>query len=329
MPSSPDKSLLESARPLPWLIVNADDLGLCAAVNRGIARAHRQGILTSASLLANAPAFDGGVEVACDNPSLGIGVHLNIVRGRPVSAPENVGALLGADGRFAGIAGAVRRAGRKAVLSAAEREYRAQIERILGAGIRPTHIDSEKHHCRWRPLRSLMWRLARAYGIPAVRNLREPVCLALRILPWPGWRPALRAFGLRLVASIPPAAPPPEGPAEPDWFFGQTHIGAMGERVWLSLLPHLPSGVSEVMCHPGEYVAAEAEECAVEFGASWLAPQRPQELAALISSAVKSLAAEYVRLTNFGILQPAGAKPPAARAVENARLRIDAAAGRQ
>ncbi len=299
----------ESARPLPYLIVNADDLGLCAGVNRGIARAHRDGILTSASLLANAPAFEGGAQVAHDNPSLGIGVHLNIVRGRPLCAPGSIQALLGRDGRFAGIA-AGRRAGRDFFLTAAEREYRAQIERVLASGIRPTHLDSEKHHCRWQPLQALMRRLAREYGIPAVRTLREPVWRALRILPWPGWRPALRALGLRLIVSLSQAASP-EIPAEPDWFFGQTHIGAMTEEVWLALLPHLPGGVSEAMCHPGEYSADEAAACAADFGHSWLAPQRPRELAALVAAAVKDAARRYANLTTFGVFQEPVAVAPA------------------
>ena len=188
-------------------------------------------------------------------------------------------------------------------VDAAEREYRAQIERVLAAGIQPTHLDAEKHHCRYRPLRLLMWRLAREYGIPAVRILREPVFFALRVLPWPGWLRAARALWLRFSVSLPPAAPPCEGPRTPSWFFGQTHIGAMDEDVWLALLPRLPRGVIEVMCHPGEYVPEEAAACAVAFGPSWLGPQRPRELAALISPAVKAAAAHYAQLASFAIFQ--------------------------
>src|SRR5262249_34645691 len=74
-------ALVERAR----VVVNADDFGLCAAVNRAIGRAHEEGVLTSASLLANGPTFDEAVAIARARPSLGVGVHLNLLRGRPLA----------------------------------------------------------------------------------------------------------------------------------------------------------------------------------------------------------------------------------------------------
>src|SRR5271154_3637415 len=84
------------------LIVNADDLGWTEGVNRGIAEAHRNGIVTSTSLLANGAAFDQGVAMAKATPALGVGVHLNLSDGTPVAPRELVTSLLNNDGVFEG-----------------------------------------------------------------------------------------------------------------------------------------------------------------------------------------------------------------------------------
>src|SRR5215468_1191072 len=84
------------------LIVNADDLGWTAGVNRGIAEAHRNGIVTSTSLLANGCAFSDGVKAAAELPGLGIGVHLNLTDGAPSAPPSQVPSLLDENGRFSG-----------------------------------------------------------------------------------------------------------------------------------------------------------------------------------------------------------------------------------
>src|SRR5258705_6622490 len=84
------------------LIVNADDLGWTPGVNRGIAEAHRNGIVTSASLLANGSAFEDGVRSAQELPRLGVGVHLNLSDGKPVAAAAEVPTLLNNAGEFSG-----------------------------------------------------------------------------------------------------------------------------------------------------------------------------------------------------------------------------------
>ena len=84
------------------LIVNADDLGWTEGVNRGITDAHRNGIVTSTSLLANGAAFQSGVELARSTPGLGVGVHLNLSDGPPVAPPETVTSLVNFSGEFAG-----------------------------------------------------------------------------------------------------------------------------------------------------------------------------------------------------------------------------------
>ncbi|MCC8109950.1 MAG: ChbG/HpnK family deacetylase [Planctomycetes bacterium] len=233
------------------LIVNADDFGYSPPVNRGIVRAHRDGILTSATLLANGPAFGEAVELSRANPGLGVGIHLNLVRGRPLSpANESFPLVRPEDGLFRPFRW--RRMDRL-FLRAAEAEYRRQIERVLASGIVPTHIDFEKHHAWQYRLYGLACRLAREYGVPAVRTLREPVAWSVRRLGWPGIGPALMAGALRTGFEFGGGLVRP-GLARPDRLLGQCHIGAMTEAVWLRLAEKVPAGLSEVMTHPGEAV---------------------------------------------------------------------------
>ncbi len=293
---------MEPDAPAPadrTLIVNADDFGFSGPVNRGIVRAHRDGILTSTTLLANGPAFPEAVELARATPGLGVGIHLNLVRGRPLSPPgESFPLIRHEDGHFQPFRW--RRMDRL-FLRAAEAEYRRQIERVLASGIVPTHIDFEKHHAWQYRLYGLACRLARDYGIPAVRTLREPVAWSVRRLGWPGLRPALMAGALRCGFDLGGGLVRP-GIARPDRLLGQCHIGAMTEAVWLRLAGNVPAGVSEVMVHPGEADDGGGDRA---MGESWLDAARQVELDALTSPRVKAALAG-VGLVHYGVFREGG-----------------------
>lgn len=266
-------------------------------VNAAVAAAHDDGILTSATLLANAPFFEQAVEVAASHPRLGVGAHLNLVRGKPLSPPGEIPLLV--DGRGLLRRFRFRRCSRP-FLAQAEKEYRRQLEKILAAGILPTHIDFEKHHAFQAGLYDLACRLAGDYGVPAARVLREPVFWAVRRLGFPGWKRLVMASALRCGVSL--FGPRACDPARPDRLLGQTHIGMMTEDVWLALIAALPPGVSEVMTHPGS--AGHPEDGAVgEMGASWLSGARETELRALTSERVREAVRRAgVVLTSFRAL---------------------------
>ncbi len=300
--NSPPKSM-EKRRTL---IVNADDFGFSPAVNAGIVRAHREGILTSATLLANAPAFEEAVGLAREHPGLGVGLHLNLVRGRALSPGDEIPSLLGDDGNLRRFR--LRRLSKR-FLDAAEREYRRQFEKTLQAGIRPTHIDFEKHHAWQGPLYLLACRLANEYGVKAARIFREPVVWTLRNLGWPGLMPTALAGLLRIGFSLGGGGGTTLRTA--DRLLGQCHIGGMTEAVWLRLAGKLPEGITEVMTHPGESEkgAAAGGKRAAEgkaetaMGASWLGESRGRELAALVSPAVRE-ALRGVELSHYGRVFP-------------------------
>jgi predicted glycoside hydrolase/deacetylase ChbG (UPF0249 family) len=141
------------------LIVNADDFGFTHDVNEGIIEAHRSGIVTATTLMANGAAFEHAVQLAKATPTLDVGAHLVLV-GAP-GLPRTVAALV-----------------RQVTLRRLRiyEELDAQIRRIQAAGIRPTHLDTHKHTHLLPPVLDAVARLSREHGIPWVRRpLNLPV----------------------------------------------------------------------------------------------------------------------------------------------------------
>ncbi len=227
------------------LLVVADDLGLTPGVNAGIAHAFRDGILTSASLLAGTPHFQQTVALVRDLPGLKVGIHLSLVGGRPVLPPSRVPGL--APG------GSFRGSWRRFVppwlsgrIPAAEirDEWRAQIARAAEAGIRPSHLDSHQHLHLLPPLWRIALDLAREFGIPRVRLPRE------RGTAPPG-TPAARRLVRSLLARLSPPPPSAPGPGVCDQFFGIPETGRLDLPALLGVLRRVPEGWSELVTHPG------------------------------------------------------------------------------
>jgi len=202
--------------PARWLIVNADDFGFTRDVNRGIIEAHRRGILTATTLMANGQAFDDAVALARENPSLDVGCHLVLTGSRSLlpphlAYPRKVPALLAAL--------ALRRI-------RLYDELAAQLRRILEAGIRPTHLDTHKHVHLLPPVLEVVARLAEKFHIPWIRR---PLVFPRRL------QGILRRHGCRTT----------------DHFAGYGLTGRLRARQILELIAHLPAGTTELMCHPG------------------------------------------------------------------------------
>ena len=157
------------------LIVNADDLGWTEGVNRGIAEAHRKGLVTSTSLLANGQAFASAIEVARANPELGVGVHLNLSDGPPTASREQVAGLVSGSGNLEGGPESLllRIAARSLAIEDVEREWDAQIRKVRDAGIEPTHLDGHKHVQMLPGLFEVALKLAKKHGIVAIRVSHE------------------------------------------------------------------------------------------------------------------------------------------------------------
>ncbi len=161
----------------PRLILNADDFGLTPGINRAIAELHQAGVLTSATLMATGPAFVDAVRIAQANPTLGVGCHLVFVDGIPVSHPEDIPSLLGADGKtFRPSLVDFAQATLRNTISPAElaRETQAQIQKLQRAGLDVTHVDTHKHTHLFPQIAKTVLHIAQRCGVNAVRNPFEP-----------------------------------------------------------------------------------------------------------------------------------------------------------
>jgi hopanoid biosynthesis associated protein HpnK len=275
------------------LIVNADDFGLTEAVNRGIVHAHNEGIVTSTTLMAGGSAFDSAVLMSRSVPGLGIGVHLNLTSGRPVSPVQNIPSLVNRDGRLRWTPACLLRAvvARQVNLVEIEIELREQIRKVCNAGIRPTHLDGHKHVHLMPGVSEIVIRLAGEFSIPAVRCpievgpdlaglLRDANSRTAAIKQCLVWR-AVSGFANRFAPKLAKA-----GLLAPSHFRGVSQTGFLRLRSVLDILANLPEGVSELMCHPG-YVDADL----VSSGTRLLA-QREIEVSALTAPVVKKVVAD-------------------------------------
>lgn len=198
------------------LIVNADDFGLSEGVNLGILAAHREGIVSSTTLMVNMPAAAAAFALARANPSLGVGIHFVLTAGRPLT--EDVASLTGPDGHFLRLPALAEQADPAHV----RQELEAQFSAFLDSGLRPTHIDSHHHVCGTVPA-------AEAAMIAIAARERLPVRHALP------QRERIRQSGLKTTDHFDAG------------YYGRGNISA--EQL-VAQLAALPQGLSELMTHP-------------------------------------------------------------------------------
>jgi hopanoid biosynthesis associated protein HpnK len=287
------------------LIVNADDLGWTDGVNQGIAEAHRNGIVTSTSLLANGAAFASGVELARSTPGLGVGVHLNLSDGEPIAPRELVATLLNDEGEFAGGPEALllRIAKREVTVREAEQEWEAQIERVKEAGIQPTHLDGHKHVHMLPGLFEVALRLAKRYGIGAIRVAHETSSLRAALSAGDALhasvvlKQGVQARGLKLLARDAREQAERAGISMSDYFCGIAQTGEMTKEGVARLLRSLPEGTTELMTHPG-YADQDLQNSATRLQGS-----RQTELSILTDVEIRNLvASQGIRLIDYGFV---------------------------
>jgi predicted glycoside hydrolase/deacetylase ChbG (UPF0249 family) len=227
------------------VFITADDFGWTDAQNLAVAQGAAAGTLHRASLLSNGEGFAGAVAVARLFPRLGVGVHLTLAEGRPLTGAAPLGRLCDAEGCFAAKLGPLLRlfVSRQLDVAAVAVEWRAQIERALGAGLRLSHLDGHKHVHLLPPLFDLTLELARRYSIPYIRiPASAPGPLPLRRAV--GWG-VLRGLALRARRKLRGSAV-----QTPDHFIGFAYSGAMTTARLLDAILSARPGVTEIMLHP-------------------------------------------------------------------------------
>jgi hopanoid biosynthesis associated protein HpnK len=234
------------------LIVTGDDFGLAVPVNEAIEAGHRDGILTTASLMVSGEAAADAVERGRRLPTLRVGLHLVLVKGRPVLPPEDVPDLVEENGEFG--TRLVRAGFRFFVLPAVRRqleaEVRAQFAAFRQTGLPLDHVNGHSHMHLHPTVTALIIGVGREFGLRAVRVPREP--------PIASWK----AAGAGLVPRLQPAvllAPwvallrrrlRHAGLRANDHIFGMNDSGRMDVDLVRRILERLPDGVTEIYVHP-------------------------------------------------------------------------------
>ncbi|MGA2120286.1 MAG: ChbG/HpnK family deacetylase [Bryobacteraceae bacterium] len=267
--------------PPTLLIVNADDFGFTPDVNQGIVDAHRDGILTSTTLMANGDAFDDAIRLARQTPALDIGCHLVLIGGYSLvtgkAYPRTVAQLLIALARRA---------------LDPYQEFAAQVRRIRAAGLDPSHLDTHKHTHLAPPVLDALVRVSGEFGMHWVRRpFDDPFSRLPGIAP-PAAAAASRVFALlrgrfhRVLAR--------HGCRSTDHFAGFAITGRYRTAELVTLLEALPQGSTELMCHPGHCGPA------LRAAPTRLKQSRQHELDALVSAEARTAIARLgIRLVRY------------------------------
>jgi predicted glycoside hydrolase/deacetylase ChbG (UPF0249 family) len=261
------------------VIVNADDFGFSLKISEGILRAHREGIVTSTTLVANMPASEQAAAMLRDARDLGVGVHLNLSQGPPLSQ-EGL-ALAGEGGWMDRTAGGFLLACcvRPALLQAAQAECEAQIRWVLDHGIMPTHLDSHRHAHAFPPLFRRVAELARRYHVRFVRWHGEHLTGG----GWPKAPLGQRATSFLLNRFAAVNAAHGADLRATTGTLGVAHTGRI-DRAWLlRAAEDIGPGATEIMTHPG----LVGQDLIYRTYRTRLVKSREVELAALCDPAVR------------------------------------------
>lgn len=278
------------------LIVHADDFGLSERVNDGILDAHLNGILTSTSIMACAPAFDHAIALAKAHPSLDVGVHLTLIEERPLTDPAKIPSLVDGEGCFhKHVTVFAKRYVQGLIdLDEVQLELDAQISRIRNTGVALSHLDSHQHVHMLPGILRVAQALSLKHDVRPMRLPREGI--SAYMLASPGGLPriaqqlALNHFCRRARKGFGPHT---------DHFAGFYFGGRLDREALGKVIAALPAkGTCELMCHPGEDDPASPH---LHWNYAW-----ESELSALKAPEIaERLRARNIRLMSYRDLAPA------------------------
>lgn len=286
---------MDSARRL---ILSADDFGLSSGVNSGIMRAHRDGVLTDASLMVNGAACDEAVELARATPGLSVGLHLVLLQGRATLPPSAIPGLVDAAGMFRNspVAVGFRYFFTPGLHLQLEREICAQLEKYLDTGLPLSHVDGHLNIHVHPTVVNILIRVAARYGIRAVRLPREPLDVSLRLDGRERLRKLAESLAFRRLTAFAAPRLAACGIRSPDQMFGLHQSGHVTEPYLLGVIDALQPGVTEIYSH-ASLVDAEARR--------WRPAnyESEGELAALTGPRVRAALSEHgIALTSYRAL---------------------------
>jgi hopanoid biosynthesis associated protein HpnK len=234
------------------LIVNADDFGLSQSVNAAVVRAHRDGILTSASLMVNEPGFDEAVKLAKENPKLGVGLHLTLLMGHSALSPEKIPGLVNSRGEFSGhpLAAGLNYFFKKDLREQLRAEIHAQFEKFRATGMPLDHVNGHLHLHLHPVVFKILMEDSEKLGVRRLRLTRD--CLA-RSRKMSRGHLFYKMFHAAIFEFLSHRARKPLAEKKirhAQITFGLLQNARVDENYVLKLLPELPPGDSELYSHP-------------------------------------------------------------------------------
>jgi len=234
------------------LIVNADDFGRSPSINQAVIRAHREGILTSASLMVNEPGFDEAVRLAKENPRLGVGLHLTLLCGKAGCPPADIPGLVDAAGHFSNdpVRTGMKYFFRRSLAPQLDREIAAQFNKFKSTGLPLDHLNGHLHlHLHPAIFRILMDR-SEDLGFRQMRLTRDCLARSRRMARGQWFYRVSHAAIYEWLSSRAREPLRQRGIKHAQITFGLLQNARVNEEYILKLLPELPPGDSELYSHP-------------------------------------------------------------------------------
>jgi hopanoid biosynthesis associated protein HpnK len=234
------------------LIVNADDFGLSSSVNQAVIRAHREGILTTASLMVNETGFDEAVALARQNPRLGVGLHLTLSHGHSALPPKEIRGLVSEHGEFSNepTATGFRYFIRRDLRDALRREIFAQFEKFRSTHLRLDHVNGHLHFHLHPTIFRMVMEAAEKFQVRSMRLTRDPFWMSTRLGSGRWLYRTSHAFIYLCLSARARGALQKRDIRHTHKVFGLLENALVDEEYILKLLPVLPRGDSELYSHP-------------------------------------------------------------------------------
>lgn len=234
------------------LIVNADDFGLSPSVNQAVVRAHREGILTSASLMVNEPGFDEAVKLAKDHPRLGVGLHLTLLHGHSALTAEAIPGLVNGCGEFSNspVGVGMNYFFRRGLRGQLRAEMAAQFEKFHATGLPLDHVNGHLHLHLHPVIFNLLMEDAEKFGIRHFRFTRDCLARSRRMSDGYLFYKVSHAIIYECLSRRAREPLRQRNIQHAQITFGLLQDSRVDEEYILKLLPELPEGDSELYSHP-------------------------------------------------------------------------------
>jgi predicted glycoside hydrolase/deacetylase ChbG (UPF0249 family) len=293
------------------IVINADDFGLSQGTNIAIKEGHQKGILTSASLFATTPALSEAIEIAKQNPGLGIGIHLSLTWGKSVLPANQIPLLVDKNGYFfpSYLRLIILSITNQNFLKQVENEFDAQINKLSQLGIGIDHINSQQHVHMIPSLFSIVQKLAQRHRVKYVRYSNENFFLVTNfpeiVIPFLNMN--IVKFLLMKVFSLFIYLPARRRVN----FIGLLYTTKTDKKVLHYILEHVDNKLSEVLLHPAYFQISKSDKKFFDYNKQKCLgfmkdPSRVVELTALTNPNLKSLiSTRNIKLVSYRDLSKA------------------------